>query len=296
MIEVTGRGVGMDIKFKQFPNKELYLIGGFYNDLKVGVMATYPKINWKFEDNTSILELMFFVNYLKDNKLFKPMELNILYLPYSRMDRIEEGHKNLFSLKYIADIINGFGFDKVRLNEIHSDVALKLINNSYNKYYTDYLFHEVLYYDIEDRKDLTVMFPDKGAYNRYKDKYKDYNIVYGEKVRDFNSGKILGLELNGSKEITKDVIIVDDLTSKGTTFIKSAEKLKEQGFENIYLVVGHAEYTMLEGDLFNSNIDKVYTTNSIIDKSNTEVIKLVDKNKLKVYDTTDTDGLILLSK
>lgn len=288
MITVECRGLVMDVEFSQFPNKELYLDEKYYNSLSEQIPQTYTKIHWKFIDNTSILELMFFVNYLKENNLFRPMELNIKYLPYSRMDRLEDGHKNLYSLKYMADIINSFGFDKVCLNEIHSDVSLKLIKNSYSNLYSDKLFEDFIYdnYGIIKTNinidNLTIMFPDKGAYNRYKDKYKRYNLVYGEKVRDFKTGNILGLELKGSKEISENVVIIDDLTSKGTTFIKSAEKLKEQGFKNIYLIVGHAEYTMLEGDLFNSNINKVYTTDSIIDVSNSDIVKLIEDNKLKV--------------
>lgn len=273
----------LDIEFSKYPNGELYLEGDYYSRIKDAITGEYC-IHWKYIDNESIIELMFFVEYLKQLGLFQDVVLNVRYLPYSRMDRIEDKHQNMFSLKYMANIINSLGFNKVCLNEIHSDVSLKLINNSYNYLYTDTLFNEFLNDNklSVDKDNLTIMFPDKGAYNRYKDRYLNYNLVYGEKIRDFNSGEILGLQLKGSEKITKDVVIIDDLTSKGTTFIKSAEKLKEQGFKNIYLVVGHAEYTMLEGDLFNSNINTVYTTDSIIDISNDNIKKLMSYKKLKV--------------
>ena len=51
------------------------------------------------------------------------------------------------------------------------------------------------------------------------------------------TGKILSLDVVGSTELIKgsNILIVDDICSKGGTFYFSAKKLKELGAKNIYL-------------------------------------------------------------
>lgn len=75
----------------------------------------------------------------------------------------------------------------------------------------------------------------------------------------------------------KNILIVDDICSKGGTFYFSAKKLKELGAKNIYLHITHCENTIFEGDILSSGlIAKIYTTNSILTKEHEkiEVIKL----------------------
>ena len=69
-----------------------------------------------------------------------------------------------------------------------------------------------------------------------------------------------------------NVLIVDDICSKGGTFYHSAKKLKELGAKNIYLYVSHCENTILEGDLLTSGlIEKVFTTDSIFRKEHEKI-------------------------
>lgn len=69
---------------------------------------------------------------------------------------------------------------------------------------------------------------------------------------------------------------MDDLCSKGGTFMLTASKLKEIGATEIYLVVTHCENTVFQGELLTSDlITGIYTTNSILSK---------DHEKIKVYE------------
>ena len=82
---------------------------------------------------------------------------------------------------------------------------------------------------------------------------------------DFRNGKYY----QGGKQVDistvkANVIIIDDISSRGGTFYHSAKKLKELGANKIYLYITHCEKTILEGEIFSSGlIEKVYTTNSI---------------------------------
>lgn len=261
MIQIKLGSDFQTIQVNYFPNGEIY-----FNPIQVDQKFD---IIWYFENNESIIELIFFIHYLDQLQLKHLInELNIAYLPYSRMDRIDENNQNMYSLQYLATMINSLNLNKIRLNDIHSDVALKLIKNSYNINITKQLFDNI------NDKDITIMFPDKGAFNRYKNDYPYYNKIYGEKIRDFKTGQITGLEIYGDLSQIKDVVIIDDLTSKGTTFVKSAEKLKQLGFKNIKLIVAHAEATMSQGELFKSYINEVITTDSMLKQYNKIDIEL----------------------
>ena len=77
-----------------------------------------------------------------------------------------------------------------------------------------------------------------------------------------------------NKEVVngKDVLIIDDICSRGGTFFYAAKALKEAGAKNIYLYVTHCENTILEGELLTCGlIEKVYTTNSIFTKEHEKI-------------------------
>jgi ribose-phosphate pyrophosphokinase len=63
----------------------------------------------------------------------------------------------------------------------------------------------------------------------------------------------------------RNVLIVDDICSKGGTFYHSAKRLKEAGAANIYLYITHCEQTIFEGELLkdDSLIKHIFTTNTI---------------------------------
>ena len=128
-------------------------------------------------------------------------------------------------------------------------------------------------------RELVIYFPDDGAYKRYKDApcFKNFNCIYGKKERDWETGKILGIEIydkNGSKLTNElencDVLMVDDIISYGGTLAYSADKLKEMGATHISAYATHVENSVLDeekGTLLkrykDKIIDTVYTTNSI---------------------------------
>jgi phosphoribosylpyrophosphate synthetase len=70
--------------------------------------------------------------------------------------------------------------------------------------------------------------------------------------------------INADNIVGKNVLIVDDICSRGGTFYHSAKALKEAGAANISLYITHCENTILEGEIFTSGlIQRVYTTDSL---------------------------------
>ena len=102
-----------------------------------------------------------------------------------------------------------------------------------------------------------------------------------ELYRDWETGEIKGLDLSGEIDQLsgKDILIVDDICSKGGTFYHSALKLKELGAANIYLYVTHCENSIYDGELLKNNglIEKIYTTDSILTNTESPKIELVEE-------------------
>lgn len=269
MIKINGR----EINFESFPNGETRLI----TDNLVLPIGLIREMHFKYENDADLIKLMFAKNYLGKSDI----NLTLYYAPYSRMDRSENGSP--FTLKYVSNFINGLGFNKVTIVEPHSDVTLALLDNSEPYYINFDLVEEVKeMVGFDEDKDF-LMFPDAGASKRYS-KMKAKNVVIGNKVRDFVSGEIKGLDLMGdtSKAQGRTAIIVDDLSSYGGTFVHSANRLREEGFTKVILLVAHAENSIFKGKLF-EHVDKVFTTDSLLtEHTNWENQKF--KEQLHVFD------------
>lgn len=267
MIKVNGQ----EIVFEEFPNGETKLNSESVVNSLLLISSIYTggydsRVDFKYENDSDLIKLMFVKRYLDDLNIDN-VALNIYYMPYSRMDRSE--NKSPFTLKYVTEFINSLGFENVKVTEPHSDVAVALLNNV-DAYYINFkLIQEVQRMIMFNHDEDYIVFPDGGAQKRYS-KMKAKNTLVCYKHRDFETGQITSLELVGdtSRAYGKTAIIVDDLSSYGGTFVHTANKLREQGFLRIVLLVAHAENSIFKGELFN-HVDKVFTTDSILsDKGN----------------------------
>ena len=266
MIKINNK----EIEINLFPNNELLLKTDYLNTLEEPF-----NINFSFYNNQDILELLFVLAHLDDIHQTN-YDLYIHYMPYSRMDRNENG--NCFSLKHICSLLNKFVVNacNVYIVEPHSDVTLKLLNAERINVITPLMKHILLKHpDIN-----MICYPDKGAKQRFQDDEVELPVVFCNKVRDFNTGNIIGLELDGDINVKdKNILILDDLCSKGGTFYHTANKLKENGAKNIYLGLCHIEYTIEKGELLkeNSPIKHIYGLNTMLNKFNFN-------DKITIYD------------
>lgn len=257
---------GKEVEVKKFPNGETLLSSEslVINDNNIN------EIKLKFEDDEDITHLIFLKGHLDENRI--RTKLTIGYMPYSRMDRTEG--MTVFTLKYLCKIINSLNFESVEIYEPHSDVCVALLDRVNVVNMSAKIGIEVLNEKIKEDESLYLVYPDAGAAKRYEKQIKYDKVLTANKERDFKTGNIKSLEINGTiKEASFNAIIIDDLCSKGGTFILTANKLKEMGAKNIYLVVTHCEDTIINGDILNSDlIQTVYTTNSILTKKHKKII------------------------
>lgn len=215
-------------------------------------------IKWNFENNEELVTLIYLTEHLRENGI-EDIILTLPYIPNARQDRVKN-KEDVFTLKYFANIINYLNFDKVVVMDAHSNVSTALIDRVIN--YSPECLIDIT---IRDCNPDMLFFSDEGSRKRYSD-MASIKYTFGVKQRDWETGKILGLDIIGCKDEIKDskILIVDDICSRGGTFYHSAQKLKELGAKEIYLYVTHCENTILEGELLDSGlIEKVYTTDSI---------------------------------
>lgn len=241
---------GDQINIIKFPNGES----------KIDIPKIRPRMNivFKWESDNDLIDLMMIKKYIDDHN--GTANLTILYMPYSRMDR--RIGNSVFTLKYVADFINSLYFDSVTIYDPHSDVTPAIINKC--NIYTimpelmNGLINEI---GIPDY----IFYPDAGAQKRFK---MEIPGLVGFKDRDEETGRITKYNVSGDLTSESSIVIVDDLCCYGGTFDLASQQLKDLGAGDIYLVVAHCEKAILEGNIFKSeNIKKVFTTNSIIDKS-----------------------------
>ena len=240
------------IEFDTFPNGELYIKTKDYKKRDA-------KVEWKFESNDEFFKLS-----LLKNTLDQYSTLYVPYFPYSRMDREIEGFA--FSKRLVAGYLNVMNWNKISTLDIHS-------NNNDPRRLENIEFCVWKYRRLLKESDV-VVYPDKGAERRYKEYYYNNMDITFNKKRDEQTGKILSIKPEEIIDGTgRTAVIVDDICSRGGTFMGVAKHLKEMNFEKIILVVTHCEDTIFDGDILKTDlIDEIHTTNSILTKQHKKII------------------------
>lgn len=228
------------------------------------------EIRWHYENDAELFKLICLVKAMREMYKGVRIDLFMPYLPNARQDRVKNP-EDVFTLKYFCEIINSLEFDTVFVTDVHSNVGLALLDRVREIKPWDYI--EKAIHKIPVDRDLVAFYPDEGAMKRYSGGIC-LPFAFGIKQRNWETGEIEGLMLQGREGIAgKDVIIIDDICSRGGTFYHSALALKEAGAENIYLYVTHCENTIYEGELLKDNnlIKHIFTTNSLLTAPNEKI-------------------------
>lgn len=228
----------------RFPNNELDLMPFLSDgsDKEHLLVLTY-------ESSDDLIALQLAKKAIDDNpghtaKLLMP------YVPYSRMDRAMPTH--MFTLKYLARLINDLNFTKVVIYDPHSSACQALLDRCVVHYPVQTFLHEnpVRSANYENEyKDMLIpppvrydllFYPDAGAVKKYSELLPALPYIYGNKRRNLETGEIISYELVGDYDLTgKRVLIVDDLCEGGRTFVEAAKLLRAAGAAVVELYVTH---------------------------------------------------------
>ena len=265
MIRVNNKEIDM----RHFPDGTMLI--KYLADLE------YATITWLYDSDEECMGVYFLAKHLRTHGV-KRIDLFMPYIPNARMDRVKNPDE-VFTLKYFAEFINDLKLDSVEVLDPHSNVSTALIDNISIIEPTDIILN--LLETVNSDGNAILFFPDEGAMKRYSHIASkcDIPFVFGMKNRDWRSGEILGLEVLGETDAVpgKNILIIDDICSRGGTFLHSAKALKAMGAADIDLYVSHLENSVWEGDMIRSGLVRnIYTTNSIYrfqDKGPVKVVK-----------------------
>ena len=248
------------VKFKQFNDGTLRL-----NYLPEALYGS-AEIIWLYDNDVEMSYLYFLVKHLRTCGINR-LTLNMPYVPHARMDRVKDTSE-CFTLKYFCDFINSLQFSRVWVFDVHSRVVAALLNNVEVKYPKN-----VIATLLKKYPNATLCFPDAGSMSRYSKLLDDeVYFAFGVKDREWSTQEVKSLQIMGAKHMIAghDIILCDDILSRGSTIYLAARQLKEMGANNIYVYVSHCESTVLGPNINGQSllsipdlITKVYTTNSL---------------------------------
>ncbi|MNK20318.1 Ribose-phosphate pyrophosphokinase [compost metagenome] len=258
---------------EEIDSKSFVFSGGEVH-IKLQGTAEEVLIATRLNDANDIMKLLLATDALRRSGT-KIISVFIPYLPYARQDRVMVAGEPL-SIKVMCNLINGCGFAKVYVFDVHSEVSLALLDNC--EHISNYSLVDTV---LKDRKDYLLVSPDAGALKKiYKlTEALEYtgDIVLCNKVRDVSTGRIKQITVDQEDLAGKDCFIIDDICDGGATFIGVAKALKQRNAGKVSLIVSHG--IMSHGEMELSEwIDHIYTTDSIKDTTSELItrIKLSD--------------------
>lgn len=239
----------------------------------------YHNIDWFYENDAELFTLICVKGWLDDLDPATPVELAMWYAPHARQDRVKKD-SDVFTLKYFCKIINSLNFSEVYIEDPHSNVTPALLDRVTVLNPSLAIKHAIVASKAE-----VIFFPDEGASKRYGNIY-DMPATFGVKSRDWDTGRINNLILMNPELVAgKRVLIVDDICSYGSTFVRAAEALRAAGAVSVDLYVTHCEPNITKGGIYTqhpSPIDHIYTTDTLLEKPIAEGgrMEFVDRYRL----------------
>lgn len=248
---------------------------GYDSHYKIVTSEDEYEIIWKYEKPEELFMLECLTMHLRDKVGAKSIHLIMPYVPNARMDRVKDMVGEVNILKYFCQIINGLGFSTVTICDPHSDAVVNQLDRCV-VYTPRDLVYEIVNGEVGGTFYNYLFFPDEGAAKRYGPIYNFRPHIVGKKIRDWTTGAILKYEIADMPDNVKTegakVLIVDDICSKGGTFVHAVNTLKKAGFEYVSLMVTHLENTVFSGKLLSSPIKTIYCTDSLKHKEHDKIV------------------------
>ncbi|MFX0038712.1 MAG: ribose-phosphate diphosphokinase [Candidatus Heimdallarchaeota archaeon] len=232
----------INTEIKRFPDGENYLRINIEDETLITgkeviiVQSTSPSVS--ADQNARLIELFMMIDSVKRMGA-KKIVVVAPYLAYARQDKIFRPGESQFA-NAILQMVNYFGIDELYSVDVHAPLVLnecscKAINIDSMKLLADYI-------KAKDAKDIVVVAPDKGAYERSTAFASHFGenipIEVFEKERDVKTGEI---KMRGSLNLkNKDVVIADDIIATGGTMATAINLAKASGARKVFAVATHA--------------------------------------------------------
>lgn len=266
-ISILRAGQAVGLKTFDFPAGEIGVkIDGAHWTYAGGVRTPYQTVAARIQSSRDLMALIMITDALRriDDT---PIRLILPYVPYARQDRVCVNGE-AFSLRVFANLINGLGYEKVTVLDPHSDVVGALFDNLTIKTQVQIVNEWPELTARLRAPDVVLVSPDAGANKKTAALagylgHRDY--LRADKKRDLDNGKIIETLVYADDLSGQTIAIVDDICDGAASFIALAKTLKEKKAKAIWLYVTHGIFSKGLDVVFESGIDKVFTTNSFRD-------------------------------
>lgn len=245
-----------NLEIKEFPDGDSYVRVPHAKSLQGKEVLVYHRLYPN--QNSSIVQALFIAQVLRGAK---SLELVAPYIPYSRQDKIWlEGEVK--SAEVIIQMLKSAGYSKITTFDCHFlkkegefeyggikirniSLAPKLIEHAKKR--------------LGD--DIEVISPDAGAnymsggkgMQKMRGDYGKGNIIY----RDIEKMEI-NFDVNG-----KNIVVIDDMISTGSTMIKAIENLRKNGAGKIALAATHGFFLKDSLKKLGQLSDCIFVSNTI---------------------------------
>jgi ribose-phosphate pyrophosphokinase len=232
----------------RFPNKELHLL------LQTSPLNCSCLIIGSIAPPESGLFSFLILSHTLKKEGAKKVSAFIPYLAYSRQDKAEKGKSQLASL--IQRLLKVSGVDEVTTIDIHSPIS------GVGSLSSAPLFIKEI--KSLDWAPFTLVAPDQGAIERCKDVLLGLKgpieMAWLSKTR--HSKGVFHNQIHGM--VQKRVIIIDDILDTGQTLISCCQMLREQGVQEMIIMVTHGLFTgSLWKKLWKLGVKKIYCTDTV---------------------------------
>lgn len=224
-----------------------------------------------------LMELLIMIDALKRASA-KSITAVIPYFGYARQDR-KDKPRTPITAKLIANLLTVAGLSRVVTMDLHASQIEGFFDIP-----VDHLTARlVLCHAIErlNLKNFVVLAPDLGAIKKARSfaehLHGDFALIDKRRI-DTQTVEVYSIigDVSG-----KDVVIVDDMCSTGSTLVSAAEACKEKGANKIYAAFTHG---ILVGGaverLEKSSIEKIFMTNTVPFEKKVSKIESVSVGKV----------------
>ncbi|MCM8831139.1 MAG: ribose-phosphate pyrophosphokinase [Candidatus Omnitrophica bacterium] len=210
--------------------------------------------------NEYLMELLIILDALKRASAQRITAV-IPYFGYARQDRKDQPRVPI-TAKLVANLLTVAGANRVLTLDLHAGQIQGFFDIPLDHLYAINVFFN--YFSKKNIKNLAIVSPDVGGIKMARAYAKKFgaDLAIVDKRRNTPTSTevmhILG-EIKG-----KNVILVDDIISTGSSLVEAAKALREAGAEKIYAAVTHGVLSDNAVEkLENSFIDLLVITNSI---------------------------------
>jgi ribose-phosphate pyrophosphokinase len=222
------------------------------------VQSTYPPTD------THIIQTLMIIKKCTDDNASRVCAV-VPYMAYARQDRaFSEGE--VVSFEVVAKLFESIGTNNLITVDIHSLRALSYftidaMNVSSIPLLANYATNKLNLRPL-------VVSPDEGGTKRAEEfakAIKTPDMIVLKKFRDKNTGEVTIDEKLDFDIANRDIILVDDIISTGSSIIKACEFLKKNNCNRVYVMCAHA---LLIGDALQrikavGIVEDIIATNSV---------------------------------